>query len=130
MGICRLCQKEKDLIEKSHILFDFFHSDSYDENHKLRQIDVIALSYGIDRESRPSSDSYEGRILSIICDNETIGKYETYVSNVIKENLGESEKVICKTITNPQQTLSAISFVARRNLNSKRISGSRFRTLQ
>lgn len=113
MGTCKLCLKEKELIKKSHILSDFLHSDLYDENHKLRQMDVIALSNGIDRESRPSSGSYEGGLLCNVCDNETIGKYETYISNVIKDNLSEGEKINCKKVTNSH----GLNFIELSNLN-------------
>ena len=113
MKTCKLCLKEKELIKKSHILSDFLHSDLYDENHKLRQMDVIALSNGIDRESRPSSGSYEGCILCNVCDNELIGKYETYISNLLKGNLRENEKISCKKVTNSQ----GINFIEIRNLD-------------
>ncbi|WP_133673895.1 hypothetical protein [Maribacter caenipelagi] len=76
-------------------------------------MDVIALSNGINRESRPSSGSYEGGILCNICDNETIGKFETYISNVIKENLAEKEKIICKRVTN----VHGLKFIEISNLN-------------
>jgi len=113
MEICKLCKQEKKLIKNSHILSDFLHSDIYDKNHKLRLVDVVALSKGIRNEYRRSSATYEGGLLCKECDNETIGKYETYVSNLIKENLRESEKIICKRVTNSHR----LNFIELSNLN-------------
>tara|TARA_R110000796_G_scaffold251980_1_gene384687 strand:+ start:3615 stop:4370 length:756 start_codon:yes stop_codon:yes gene_type:complete len=92
---CRLCKKEKDLIKKSHIMSEFLHKDLFDENHKLISFEPIELLKTNPRISRPSSGSYEGGLLCKECDNEVIGKYETYASKLLNGKLSKKEKIRC-----------------------------------
>jgi hypothetical protein len=88
-GICKLCDKEKDLIKKSHIIPEFMYQYLFDEKHKF----ILTPSSELIKENpktqfRPTGD-YEGGILCGTCDNELIGSYETYASKTIysKEKL-------------------------------------------
>jgi hypothetical protein len=98
---CRLCKEEKDLIKKSHIMSEFLHKNMFDENHKLRAFDPKEFLKKNPRVSRPSSGTYEGGLLCKKCDNETIGKYETYASKLYNGKLGENEKIRCHYSKSP-----------------------------
>jgi hypothetical protein len=113
MKKCKLCLKDKQLIKKSHILSEFLHAELFDENHKLIKFDAIELGKGNDEISRPSSGSYEGQLLCDKCDNQQIGKFETYISNVLKDNLKKENKLKCSKTTNPQ----GLSFIKIENLD-------------
>jgi len=113
---CKLCQQEKQLIKKSHILSEFLHSDLFDKNHKLIKFDTADLVKGNNRISKPSSGEYEGGLLCDKCDNQLLGKYETYISNVLKNNLNSNEKINCQRTTNQ----NGMSFIKVENLDFKK----------
>jgi hypothetical protein len=100
MSICNLCKEEKKLIDTSHIISNFLHSELYDEKHKLIKFNPEELKKSDDNFSTPPSATYEGGILCNKCDNETIGKYETYISNVLKGNLSAKHKISCTEVKN------------------------------
>lgn len=110
---CKLCKEEKDLIRKSHIISDFLHNDIFDENHKLIAFNAKELLKTNPRISRPSSGSYEGKLLCKKCDNEIIGKYETYTSKLINGKLVKNEKIQC----NYSKSIDGISILELSNLN-------------
>jgi len=110
---CKLCQQKKHLIKKSHILSEFLHSDLFDKHHKLIKFNTFDLLKGNNRFSKPSSGQYEKGILCEKCDNQILGKYETYISKVLKNNLSDNKKIICKRITNQFN----LSFIKIKNLN-------------
>lgn len=97
---CKLCNKEKTLIKKSHILPEFLFKKLFDPHHKLRKFDLVQMAKGNPRISRPSSGLYEGQILCQECDNKTLGQYESYIANLLNETLKESDKISCRRIRN------------------------------
>lgn len=113
MKICKLCKEEKPLIGTSHIISDFLHSELYDEKHRLIKFHPEELKKENPKISNPPSAVYEGGILCNKCDNETIGKYETYISNLLKNNLKDNQKIICREITNSHN----IKIIEVENLN-------------
>lgn len=110
---CKLCNTEKALIKKSHILPEFLFKKLFDPHHKLRKFDVIQMAKGNPRISKPSSGSYEGELLCNDCDNRILGQYETYISQVLGGHLTGNEKLNCKSIVN----VHALRFVEIENLN-------------
>ncbi len=84
--ICQLCLKEKELCKKSHIIPDFMYKEIYDDKHTIYKVDFE--KYG--KSSKVQSGEYESNILCSDCDNNIIGKLETYGSWVLygpKNNL-------------------------------------------
>ncbi|MGQ1947730.1 hypothetical protein ACT3CD_11590 [Geofilum sp. OHC36d9] len=101
MPKCKLCNEEKPLIKKSHIIPNFMYKDLYDENHRIRKFDAIEKSKGIDKVSKPPTGEYEGGILCKECDNEKIGQFESYLSKILTNpNIPEDQKPKCEKITN------------------------------
>jgi hypothetical protein len=113
MKICNLCKEEKKLIETSHIISDFLHKELYDENHRLHKFHPDELTKPNPKIEKPISATYDGGILCNKCDNEVIGKYETYLSNVLKGNLSGKNKLECKKIKN----IHGIDILEIENLN-------------
>ncbi|MBL1280439.1 MAG: hypothetical protein COA33_009215 [Fluviicola sp.] len=114
-GVCKLCLEEKPLIKTSHILPDFLFADLFDEKHKLRALEMKELLSKSPRISKPSTGDYEGGILCNDCDNQIIGQYETYASNVIKNNLSANKKVAFEN-----QNFAGTKSIQVRNLNYKK----------
>ena len=97
MGICKLCGEEKPLIKKSHIISDFLHSDLYDEGHRLVKFHPSELLKDVPRISRPPSATYQGGILCKKCEDH-IGTFETYISDLLKDELPIESKLLCNLI--------------------------------
>jgi len=111
--ICNLCKEEKALIKKSHIMSEFLHKDMYDEKHKLRAFAVSELLEKNPRISRPSTGSYEGKLLCADCDNGIIGGYESYASKLYKNTLTGDSKPICRY----SKALDGVKVLELSNLN-------------
>ena len=88
MAICKLCNSEKNLIKKSHIYSEFLHSDLFDDKHKIFKVDTSTFGKSKYRPQLPTA-IYEGGLMCKECDNELIGRFETYISNLIKKNTPE-----------------------------------------
>jgi len=101
MATCKLCKKEKDLINKSHIIPEFLYQDLYDEKHQLIKFDAIEMAKGNNKISKLPQGEYEGGLLCKECDNEKIGQFETYLGNILnKKDLAVEQKPNCQKITN------------------------------
>lgn len=75
---CKLCDEDKILIKKSHIIPDFMHDGLYDKDHKLFRIDYQNFS----KTRKLFTGEYDKNILCADCDNKIIGGYETYSSRI------------------------------------------------
>lgn len=75
---CNLCLEEKPLIKKSHIIPDFLYDGIYDEKHFLHIWDVVKM----EPAGKAPTGIYDRHILCEKCDNELIGKLETYARKV------------------------------------------------
>ena len=76
---CKLCNTDKKLIKRSHIIPDFFYKGIYDERHKVYLANINKEQKGVLHSSSP----YEGNILCKDCDSVVIGKYENYTSGAL-----------------------------------------------
>jgi len=74
--ICKLCQQEKPLLRRSHIIPDFMYQGIFDEDHFLYRGNASNL----ENVDMVPTGEYEGNILCRECDNEVIGRYENYSS--------------------------------------------------
>ena len=102
MAKCKLCQQDKKLIKKSHIIPDFFYKESglYNEKHQLHKIETQEFAKSGKFGYIPTGD-YEGGILCKECDNELIGSLETYGRKVLFGGLSQNEFIDCKNFKNP-----------------------------
>lgn len=102
MPICSLCQKEKKLIKKSHIIPDFFFKESglYNEKHQIHKIEAQEFMKSKRVQFVPTGD-YEGGILCKECDNELIGGLESYGRKILYGGLSIHEEIDCKNFMNP-----------------------------
>lgn len=112
MPICKLCQQEKQLIGKSHIIPDFLYKYAglYDEKHRMRSFSVEDVING-KPPSLPQSGVHEGGLLCAECDNQRLGtKLEDYAKKAIYGGgkLMEKECPICTNYTNASGELFAI----------------------
>ncbi len=80
---CCLCNEEKSLIKKSHIIPDFFFKTLYNEHSRLIKTDFIQMFNGVNKDSYPPTSIYEKYILCAKCDNEIIGGYESYYAKYV-----------------------------------------------
>lgn len=77
IGKCKLCLKEKELLSQSHIISNLFYKSMYNKKHEL----IAVNSLNIKQHKKMKSGFYETNILCESCDNEIIGKLETYGSS-------------------------------------------------
>ena len=85
MAICKLCNQDKQLIGRSHIIPDFMykHAGLYDEKHRLRYFSIEDLISG-KPPSLPQSGVHEGGLLCKDCDNRRLGQHlEDYAKKAI-----------------------------------------------
>ena len=80
---CNLCNEEKVLIKKSHLIPDFFFKTLYDEHSRLIKTDFVQTFNGVNNDSTPPTSTYEKHILCAKCDNEIIGRYESYYAKFV-----------------------------------------------
>lgn len=102
MPICNLCQKEKKLIEKSHIIPNFFYKESgvYNEKHQIHKIEAQEFIKSKKVRFVPTGE-YDGGILCKECDNELIGGLESYGRKILYGGLSKKEEINCKNFMNP-----------------------------
>jgi len=77
--ICKLCLEEKPLLKKSHIIPNFMYKGIFGQEKKIVQINTDNL----EKKSTLFSGIYDKNILCSSCDNEIIGKLETYASLIL-----------------------------------------------
>lgn len=78
---CKLCNKDKKLQKKSHIIPDFMYQDLFDEKHRLHEVQLkptLPL-----KNKTKQSGAYEKNILCQSCDNKILGRLETYASQAL-----------------------------------------------
>lgn len=99
-GLCRLCGHEKELVD-SHIIPNFMYKYLFDENHKLILTSSDDLKNNESKKKKKNTGDYDNSILCATCDNEVIGRYETYASKVIYgENISPRIAPILKNCYN------------------------------
>jgi len=101
MGICRLCKKEKKLIE-AHIIPKFMYKKMKDENHSFYDI-----TYNLDtkklKSKKTQKEDYDKKILCGDCDNGILGAiFENYAKDALYgENLTPEISPKCENFKNP-----------------------------
>ena len=136
MGICKLCNEERKLIKKSHIISKFMYQDLYDKNNKPYKFSPNLMALGDHRKLRPSSGEYDSDLLCEKCDNVVIGKYEYYASKAlyggklpINEspvfnnyiNLQDVEFIHCKNINYNKFKLFLLSILWRASISKRNL---------
>ena len=116
IGKCKLCQLERPLLNKSHIIPDFMYKSLFDEGNILYKCAPADLVKGKGRISKLPTGEYEGGLLCSKCDNEIIGGYETYARNALYGKVNESSDLPeCANFI----TYDGIRFTKCRNLHYK-----------
>ena len=90
MSICKLCNKDKELVN-SHILPEFLYKPLYDEEHEFNLISVKDGKI----TQKLNKGVYE-KLLCQHCDNIIIGEYEDHAAKVLFGD-GKKEIEIIKT---------------------------------
>jgi len=91
---CKLCNEEKKLIKKSHVIPDFFFKSLYNEHGRLIKFDAVKMFNGIkEKPSTPPSSTYEQFVFCAKCDNEIINRYESYYAKKIFHGTDFTKKV-------------------------------------
>ena len=75
---CKLCNKDKKLIKKSHIIPEFMYQDLFDEKHRIFEV-LIKPDLQLKKKPRQSG-GYDKNILCENCDNKILGSLERYAS--------------------------------------------------
>ena len=77
--LCKLCQKDKTLLKRSHIIPDFMYKGLYTDDHEL----FVISSDGTSQTRTVHTGVYESNILCRNCDNSIIGDCENYVHTIL-----------------------------------------------
>lgn len=77
--ICKLCQRDKDLI-KAHIIPDWLHEEFYDEKHFIQNVNVNNKN----KISKLPTGEYDENILCKDCDGTILSNYENVGKNFYK----------------------------------------------
>lgn len=80
---CKLCKNETKLLKKSHLIPDFMYKNIYDEEHKLMYISSSKEEGDKKGIGFQYTGEYEKYILCKKCDNEILGKLESYAAFVL-----------------------------------------------
>lgn len=101
MGICKLCKKDKKLIE-AHIIPKFMYKKMKDENHSFYDI-TYSLDTKETKSKKTQKEDYDKNILCGDCDNGIIGGiYEDYAKDTLYgENLNPEIAPKCENFINP-----------------------------
>jgi len=93
VGICNLCEKRKELCNKSHIIPDFMCSNLKDPKQGMV---FLGKEYGKVVEKPRFTGEFEGGILCEECDNKIIGSNESYVAKKIFTKAVPKDKIKIK----------------------------------
>lgn len=105
--ICKLCLQDEILIRKSHIISNFLYNGMFTERRSLVTTNLSDHS----KDKYSQTGIYEGGILCKRCDNEIIGSYERYVSNVIYGDAREKYNVGFNTYLEHGEQLPYARFI-------------------
>ncbi len=84
---CKLCNKEKRLLKRSHIIPDFMYNGLFDEKHFIAPLDLIKFQ----KKKLLPNGFYDSNILCEDCDNKILGNLESYSSIVIWGGKGNQD---------------------------------------
>ncbi len=97
LGICRLCERQKQLI-KAHIIPDFFYRRARGSSDKLRTFDAVKSYKGVENIRCAVTGVYDRNILCRECDNYISQNFEDYASKLLFGGLpiaiGEKSQLI------------------------------------
>lgn len=79
--ICKLCGLDTKLV-KAHIIPDFMYGTMYDKKHTIVQVSLDNTN----NRKVMQTGHYDKTLLCATCDNDIIGSYERYASNIIFDN--------------------------------------------
>ena len=101
MGICRLCRKEKKLIE-AHIIPKFMYSGMKDKENSFFEV-TYDLDNNESKKRKIQKEDYDKNILCADCDNRILGGiYEGYAKNsMYGNNLDPKVAPKCINYRNP-----------------------------
>jgi len=88
-GICKLCQKDKELIKRSHLFPNFMYKGIADGKNR---INIVSSERPLERKWAQTG-AMDEFILCADCDNGILGKLERYANNSLysKSYLNDSE---------------------------------------
>lgn len=93
---CQLCHSNQKLLKKSHIIPDFMYEGLFDNKHFTLYVNIDEMQV----IGKKPTGIYDKNILCHKCDNEVIGKYESYSSKILKNGkLSERLKPIVTKYT-------------------------------
>lgn len=113
--LCKLCNTEKELIKRSHIIPDFLYHGLFNETHFIATIELEDFK----NRKRIPTGVYDKHLLCRDCDNRIIGRFESYARNVLlgcKGNI-ETQPII-------EQRINQLN---RKYLHVKNINYSKFK---
>lgn len=81
-GICKLCNEEKKLCEKSHIIPNFLYKDLKKEEDHFFLVQSKNNQY--EKKGKLQTGEFDKHILCEKCENEVLSRYEKYGASVLK----------------------------------------------
>jgi len=81
MPICKLCKSDTKLLNKSHIIPDFYYRECelYDQIHQLKMMKIDEKTGNLIQIKKQNTGIYDKQILCLTCDNELLGNLESYL---------------------------------------------------
>lgn len=81
MPTCNLCKSDTQLLNKSHIIPDFYYRECelYDQKHQLKMMKIDEKTGKLVQLKKQNTGIYDKQILCSTCDNELLGKLESYL---------------------------------------------------
>jgi len=115
MAICKLCNKEKQLIKQSHIFPDFLYKYlDREENNSMYQFNSK------NKPNKIETGVFEKYILCSTCDNELLGKLEGYAyNNFFSKILESNEQITHLSLDYKKIKLFFLSLLWRASLSNK-----------
>lgn len=75
---CKLCNSDKKLLKKSHIIPEFMYQDLFDDKHRIFEV-LLKPNSQLKNKTRQSG-GYDKNLLCDDCDNKVLGSLESYAS--------------------------------------------------
>lgn len=85
MTTCALCKKETVLLNRSHIIPEFFYrgTNLFDDKHQLRLIQANQKTKRLEPLNKQNTGFFDKKILCQNCDNNIIGRLESYLKPLL-----------------------------------------------
>lgn len=109
IGKCKLCNQERELLNKSHVIPNSFFRAVMDENNSLIQTSNLELRSGIEKPKKIFTGEFDKGILCSECDNNVLGGLDKYGHKVFYAGFASKKSSPeIRNVHNPQGSVYTI----------------------